>query len=402
MLLILALVLVFPNKKILKEFLRIDTIFLSLSFFVFIVIISYIINIPNATLVSKTFSSNSGESPSFLYLKIMLNGVIFCISAILAYLLGRTISLSKVNFFKLYQLLFGFCLLNGFVNVVAWIITTGGSIGRYNFEPPITFSPGISILYSSIGFLIGLSILARIEKAFKRKLFIVALSILLLSVLIIQTRQSQLSFVIMCMLYFFKTHKFSVKTFFWLVPSFIIFSILILIIFKSSSALESYGDIDSTDSVDVAIRLLMLNSAYEIFLAHPVFGIGYGMFVGHNTIPIIITGVPVYLASPHNGIAAILCELGLAGIITLFVITFFIIKKLNKALKLVKDPILKKYCISVYVIQVVLLISVFLSNSSIFGPPAEISYLYISFLSFFMIGSVIGISRNESQIVTFN
>ncbi|MNK30652.1 O-Antigen ligase [compost metagenome] len=390
---ILALLMFFPEVGGLKSFLKIDTIVAYQLVFLLVVLVSYLVNIPNADSVSKIYSSNSGESPSFLYWKIMLNGLIFVLSTIVAYLLGRTICSSKANFLKVYNAVIIFCLINAFVNVVAWLIATGGVIGRYNFEPPITFSPGMSIQYSSIGFLLGLGALAAVNLQYRRKMVIVALAILLFSILIILTRQSQVSFLIMWMWYFYKTKKMPVKTLLWVVPLAIIVMLGGITILYLAGALDSYGGIDSTESTDVAIRLLMLNSAYELFINQPLFGIGYGMFVGHNTVPIVITGVPTYLASPHNGVASILCELGMAGIVMIFLITTIVIRKMNESLKKIKDVVLYKYCCGIYVVQVIFMLSVFVSNSNLYGPPSEVPYLYISFISWFMIGSVIGIKN---------
>ena len=392
---ILLLLVFVPNKSTNQRFFQLDPISLSIIFFLIIAVVSYVINVSNADLVSKTYSSNSLESPSFLYSKIAFNGIFFIVSALVAYQLGKTISTSKKTFLKIYNIVIGLCLLNAFVNVIAWLITTGGVIGRYNFEPPITFSPGVSIQYSSIGFLLGLAALTAVKVSHKRKVLVLGLAILLLSILIILTRQSQVSFLVMCIWYYFKTHKISLKAIFITIP--VLFSALLIVLFilYSQGMFDSYGIIESEDSVDVAVRLLMLSSSYDIFLAHPFFGVGYGMFVGHNTVPIIITGVPMYLASPHNGIASILCELGIFGIVALIIMIFIVIKNMKISLHKAQDPIIFKYCCAIYIIQVIFILSVVISNSNLFGPPAELPYLYISFISWFMIGSVIGVSKTN-------
>ncbi len=390
---IISLMIIFSSNKWVREFFNIDIISLSLFVFLIVVLVSYLINIPNAGLVSKTYSSNSGESPPNLYLKISVNGIIFVITAIISYLLGRKVANSKKNFLRIYNALIIFCLINAFANVVAWLISTGGTIGRYNFEPPITFSPGISIQYSSIGFLLGLAALAQVNLRYKKKMVVFALGILLLSILIILTRQSQISFLIMVAWYFYKTHNITLKAIIWIIPSSIVLIVSGIVALYFSGALSAYQMIDSSESVDVAVRLLMLNSAYEIFITNPFFGVGYGMFVGHNTVPVLITNVPSYLASPHNGIASILCELGIAGIILLLLLTIVVIRKLLTALRTINDPVISKYCMAIFVFQTMSMLMVFISNSNLFGPPSEPAYLYISFISWFMIGSVIGVKN---------
>lgn len=390
---VLFLLVLFPKQGAFKSFFKLDQLLIYQLIFFLVVLISFLLNIPNVDSVSSTYSTNTGETPSFLYWKIMLNGLIFVLSSIVAYLLGRTVCTSKERFIKIYKFVIALCLINASVNVLAWLIFTGGSIGRYNFVPPITFSPGVSIQYSSIGFLLGLAALSAIQLKNKRKLMVFALAILFFSILIILTRQSQVSFVIMCIWYFCKTTNMSIKKMLWAVPLVIIGLIGGIAVLFLTGAFDSYGGIDSTESVDVAIRILMLNSAYEIFMNNPIFGIGFGMFVGHNTTPIVITGVPIYLASPHNGVASILCELGLAGVITVFFMTLAVIRKMGQAIKQVQDQTLYKYCCAIYVVQVVFLLSIFISNSNLYGPPSEVPYLYLSFISWFMIGSVIGIKN---------
>lgn len=390
---VLALLVLFPDKGALKSFFQLDQLLSYQLIFFLIVLISYLMNITNVDSVSEIYSANSGESPSYLYWKIMLNGLIYVLSTIVAYLLGRTVCSSKARFLEVYKFVITLCLINAAVNVLAWFISTGGSIGRYNFVPPITFSPGISIQYSSIGFLLGLAALSAVDLKNKKKWVVFVLGTLLFSILIILTRQSQVSFLIMWIWYFYKTNNMPIKTMLWAVPLLAFCLIGGIGALYLTGGLDSYGGIDSTESVDVAIRVLMLNSAYEIFMNNPIFGIGFGMFVGHNTTPIVITGVPVYLASPHNGVASILCELGLAGIITMFLMIIAVIRKMGQAIKQIKDPLLFKYCCAIFVVQVVFMLSVFISNFNLYGPPSEVPYLYLSFISWFMIGSVIGIKN---------
>lgn len=384
--------ILFPNNTFSKSFLTLDKISISICVFIIIAFSSYLVNMSDAKLVSDTYSSNSMESPTFLYGKIMINGLIFLLSTLVAYQLGKAISQNKEMLFKIYNVLIKLCLLNAFVNVVAWLITTGGKIDRYNFEPPLTFSPGVSIQYSSMGFLLGLAALFAIKSSSKRLFYKLGLAVLLLSILIILTRQSQLSFVIACIWYYLKTNRIGIKSVVALsFLSVLAISILFFVV-SNTEIFESYDNIGSADSADVAVRLLMLNSAYDMFISHPFFGVGYGMFVGHNTVPVFTTGVPSYLASPHNGLAAILSELGAIGTIAFIFINIFVIRAMSRKIKKIKDEKVYRYCSAIFVFQVILLLSAAVSNSNLFGPPSETPYLYIAFISWFMIGSVLGVT----------
>jgi len=387
---------VYSENHFIKNLWRLDNISISIVILSFVACLSYIFNISNVNLVSETYSTNSEMSPTNLYWKIMINGLIFLASSLFSYQLGKTTSNNIWFFKKVFKFIFVLCLINAFANVITWVLTTGGIIGRYNFEPPITFSPGVSIIYSSIGFLLGLPILYSSKDSFKKLILKFMLAILFLSILIILTRQGQISFIIMLILYHFKTSSNNITSWLKSIPILIFFIGFFLFIVFNINSFSSYLDINSTESTDVAVRLLMLTASYDIFLNNPFFGIGYGMFVGHNTVPVFNTGtIPIYLSSPHNGMAAILVEFGIIGAILFLYISYLVVKTMSFNLRKIKDQQIYRYCSSIYVIQVVLILSVFISNSNLFGPPSEISYLYLSFISWFMIGSVVGVKESN-------
>lgn len=391
------LVCFFPKATYFKELFKADSITICLLLFICVVVLSYVFNMREANLIAETYGANTGEHPSNLYMKMALNGLIYVSVVFFAYRLGKSFCYDEDNLKKICKSIFFLCAVNAAVNVVAWLFITKGVIGRYNFDPPLTFSPGVSIQYSMLGFLMGLPMIAGQKNRLKLRLLYIIEGTLLLSILIILTRQSQLSFVIMCGLYACMTIKLTLKKIFIVIPAVLMVLVFGGIALFAFGAFDSYTTINSTESTDVAIRVLMINSAYDLFLSHPIFGIGYGMFVGHNNIPIVITGVPTYLASPHNGIAAIFCELGSLGIVTYFVLIIVLIKKMNKARKFIHNDNIRKYATSIFVFQLTLTLTFFISNSHLFGPPSEAPYLCMSFICWLLIGALIGIGKRFSS-----
>ena len=394
----ILLVCCFPKATIFNQIFRVDAITLNLLLFIGVILLSYVFNVGEADLVSKNYGSNTGEYPSSLYIKIAANGLIYASVAFFAYRLGKSYCYEDGHFKKICKTIFILCAINAFVNVVAWLFVTKGVIGRYNFEPPLTFSPGVSIQYSMMGFLLGLPTIYGERNKLKLKLLYAIQGILLLSILIILTRQAQLSFLIMYALYVMMTIKLTMKKVLFVIPFAIIAIGVGMVVLFAAGAFDSYTAINSTESTDVVIRVLMINSAYDLFLSHPFLGIGYGMFVGHNNVPIVITGVPTYLASPHNGLAAIVCELGALGVITYLILIIIVLKRMSAARKFVENPIIKRYVTAISVYQVVMVFLFIISNSHLFGPPSEASYLCMSFISWFLIGAVIAVGRKSSLI----
>ena len=70
-------------------------------------------------------------------------------------------------------------------------------------------------------------------------------------------------------------------------------SILVTYI-QNFEAFDSYSGFLSKESQDIEIRVAMFSSAVELFLNNPVWGIGYGMFAGHNLTPVYNNDLVIY------------------------------------------------------------------------------------------------------------
>lgn len=368
---------------------RLDEITKSLFIFLFFIGLSYVLNVVYYAKVSEVYYANTGESPSHLYIKIAFSGFFIILSSILAYQWGLWISNSflYVKFFCL--ILFYLCLVNAFVDVGNWFWTTGGVIGRYNFDPILSGSPGSSITLSSIGIIIGVA-KYEAEKANRQILNLIFISVLLLSILIVVTRLSQVGVVIMFLVYLkISRAKISIRVFsFFLILSFIVF--ILLYMFSGAGSFEIYGTVNSLDSTDLAVRFSLIQSSIDIFLSHTFIGVGYGMFPGHNINPVVFNSIPVYPSSAHNGLASILAEQGLTGLFLISLITYNVIAHMRKSLNKNRSHPAIKYLAAISAPIFVLISFFFLSNFILFGPPSESSSIYFSFISWIAIGVVVG------------
>lgn len=376
-----------------------DNIYKYLLVFNIIIVLSYMFNIGNIEYVSQIFTVISGDSPKYLYLKLVSKGIIYTFVIFSAFIAGKTLFSDFDSFHKLCSLLFVIFFINAFTDVITWLIETNGQIGRYNFLPPITGSAGISIHFSSIGFILGLAVVKNENNFVIKYIYRFFLFVLFMGVLIILTRKSQILFLMMYFLYNnLKPRRKKVSKLLIPVLILIVLSILITYI-QNFEAFDSYSGFLSKESQDIEMRVAMFSSAVELFLNNPVWGIGYGMFVGHNLTPVFNNDLVIYLGSPHNGFAAILCELGLIGIVLYILMNLTIIKTLYNAQIFFKTKKSNRvyYFIATYVVILGSSISFFYSNSILFGPPNELTYINIAYFNFILIGAVVGNKSNYTK-----
>lgn len=371
-----------------------DEISKVLLFYFISILFSYLVNLRYYNSVSKIYLDNTNESPSYLYIKIFISGVFLILCNIYAFQLGLWLSRSRNNCILLCNFLFFLFSLNATVDVFNWLYTTGGVIGRYNFNPPLTGSPGTSITFSSLGFLLGI---AKYEgKFFKYRFFtIILLTILLLSIIITLTRLSQVAFAVMLLLYFFQFKKIISVRNILVLFLFAILVLVILFLFSSSDSFSIYGTVDSAESIDLAVRLSLIQSSFDLFLSHPITGVGYGMFPGQNTTPVFFNSKQTFPSSPHNGLLSILSEQGIVGLVFIIIIIWKIIRELKKSIKFFKNDLINKYLTSIYSSQVVYITLFLFSNFNLFGPPTESFSNYFSFISWLLIGAVLGLKNQR-------
>lgn len=393
---IIIIIIFHKNTSVKLLFLK-DNIKSILSIILFFTIITYIIKSGNIESVKQIYYNSSGEKPDYLYLKMALNGLFFILTALLAFSIGLSYKGDEMAIKKIIKFIVNLITINALINIIFWLIQTGGVIGRYNFSPIIIPSFGINIQWSILGFILQLSNLRNNRKINFQS---IKLIILFLSILIIQSRQSQLLFVMSLVFYFYLTSK-NVSKLKVVLSSFIV--IISIIYFASSIfSLETITLYQSTFDLqgdDILTRYAVFFSSLNIFKENILMGIGYGMFAGYNTTLIYVTGISQTLNSPHNGFMATLSEMGLIGMAINIVLAFKIIKRLkiiNRNNYIYNGE--NNYVTAIYVFIFVNILSALISNYFLFPPPSEFSYYGIAFVSWLLIG--IGLSNNYENTKT--
>jgi O-antigen ligase len=375
---------------------KIDLVKLLLIVIILEATLTYILKSGSRNMLADNFSRVTGNRPNGLYFKVTLNGVFALLMFGFAYSYGKMIANYKMLLHSIIISIIFLCLINAVANIAQWVISTGGVIGRYNFKPPLVPSQGTSIGYSILGFLLLLS-----TDLIKKKIYkLLFLSLLALSILIIVTRQAQLSFGLILILYFtLKSERFSFVS---------IFKFFLVSLFLGGSFYSLYEFLDisdlflqasDSDSVDFIVRLEAYTEAYRIFSEHIVFGVGYGLFSLYNQIFVKVAGEFVFLASAHNGLISIAAESGIVGVIIIFILIFIIIKKIFKARAKLLFLNHQKFNFVNAILAMVLIntISLFISNFFLFPPPSEYSYIGISFITWLFIGVSCGLVELETQ-----
>jgi len=114
------------------------------------------------------------------------------------------------------------------------------------------------------------------------------------------------------------------------VRKYAIFMFLLIIVFIPSSMVERAGK-NIFEDPSIIIRFLAWIHSYDLFLEHPVFGIGFDTW--KNTYGNFVPMEWLNAEHPHNVFIKILLELGLFGMIAYLSIIFSIIWKFFKRIK---------------------------------------------------------------------
>lgn len=379
-------VVLFFNKQTKQLLLIKDNVKTILILILLTTIFSYFIGTENVEKIKQIYYTSSGERPNFLYLKISLNGVFFILLSFFFYSSGLALGKNEKNISIIIKSLVNLFTINALILIITWFIQTNGVLGRYNFDLIAVKSFGVNSLYSILGFLLLLS------NKKNRKLVSfdkIKMGILLISILIIQTRLNQFLFIIM-IIYYFKLMKIKISSIKKII--YFIFSVCFIFIglpfLLKSGSLDIYTRIFTLEGIDFITRMAVIQSSLEIFKENFIFGVGYGFFSGYNTTPVYITGVSQVLMSPHNGLLAVLSESGLVGLLLNLILIKTILAKLKKNITTSSNINLhnNNYKVVFYSFLLFTSLSGFISSFILFPPPSEYSYYGISFVIWLFIG----------------
>lgn len=364
-----------------------------------LIIFTYLIKLGNIEIIDSNYLMMTGSKTNYLYLKMAINGILSVLIYIFAYNMGRSFNGNYDKMRSVIIFIVLICTINGLANIIEWIITTGGVLARYNFTPPLIPSQGTSIGFSILGFMLALGIFD--SKKSKEKLFFyLSLPILLLSIIIIISRQPQVTFLIKIVLFLFILRKrgLSKSRIKYIFGGAILMLLIYQFLNSTNDVTGNYTDLTTEGSTDIAARVGPILSAYELFLNNITTGIGYGMFGVYNTTPVIISEEVIYLASAHNGLAGIASEMGVIGIIINLILLFTINRKLQTILLYLKRNNSRsfRFTASVFSIIIVNTILLFVSNYFLFPPPSEFDYISGSFVYWLLLGMALSFASNTT------
>lgn len=391
----IVFILIFHKNKSIQSVFKNDNIKTLLALLLLINIFTYFLQSGNIENVSDTYYYSSGDKTNYLYFKMAMNGIYLILIGILGLSLGISYKGKEERIVRVVKFLVNLLAINSLINIVAWGIQTGGVLGRYNFQMPIISSFGINIQWSILGFILQLSLIKNLRKFTFQT---IKLIILFLSILIIVSRENQVMFVFILLLYIYLSARKIPKL---MVAAFLLTFLLSIFYYAQSifnvSFIRTYKAMLNPQGDDLLVRYDTLISAFKIFKENIIFGTGYGMFAGYNLSTVSITGVSYNLGSIHNGIISILTEMGLVGIILNIIIAYRIIRKLNIVRKYKSQYNLahNKYIIAIFVFIVVNIFAALISNYFLLPPPSEYSYNGIAFVSWLLIGIIISFGKRK-------
>jgi O-antigen ligase len=159
-----------------------------------------------------------------------------------------------------------------------------------------------------------------------------------------------------------------------------------------------FGRAFSFVSEDWVSRFALIQGSAEIFAAHPLLGVGYGFFPFLNTRTVYVSGVPIPVNSPHNGVAAFLAEGGLLlALATLVVAGVIVIHFIRSWQPRGDDSELPGSLRASQACLLLLLATHLISNSLLLPPPGESGLVQLAAIYWMMMGAAVTASWRWSR-----
>jgi O-antigen ligase len=353
-------------------------------YLIFLVLIS-VINLNNDNLINV--------DKGYLYIKTSINGLLWIAIAYFAYSIGKILGSNEGNVNQFLKFCLSLFLINGVVNIITWVSTTGGVISRYSFVSPITNTVSAGILYSLLGYFLVLAL------PFKKKIIALIFQLVfIINIIIIGTRQVQIVFCIYAVYYYLLSFFVFKNKRIKLILLVLMVSPIVLLVATAllPTLAPMYKGIFDLQSADYYTRQVTQKVAFDIFLDNPIFGIGYGMFGMHNSAVVSVSGDT--LGSAHSGIFSLISEWGIIGLFLTVGLFINIIRTTSTSLKNAKS--LSKLDIVGAVVLRGTIVSFFISNFDLFPPPNERSYYLFGFILWIIFGIIS--QRNSTFIKKAN
>jgi O-antigen ligase len=279
------------------------------------------------------------------------------------------------------------------LTIVEWLRQTGGVLGRYNFLPPFGIAQGTAALAGSLALVFAPAGFGWRKRSTAYRAAVAALMMAsFVSSLVILSREEQLSDLLRIAVAIALASSLSRRARFAVfVLTGIVVAIVIVVIVRLE-LVALFSDAVNPKSIDWFIRFDLLRSSVNLFQAHPISGVGYGLFSYMSAMTIIVLNNNSLVYSPHNAIAAFASEGGtvmLLAVIAFFIVLFRTIRRLWD--KLITESILSEVrpaYAAVTATIVVVALRHFISNSQLLPPPGEYGLVQIAFVNWTLIGVI--------------
>lgn len=363
-------------------------------------LLSWLINYQSSFDQQEAFIESLGMSGHLLFERLTIFGVIGFIVIFLGYRMTAYSIHTNAQFISLVRYLIFLGALNAIVTSGFWLFETGGSIGRYNFLPPLEGSNGIHVRLMAITFLLALASYGsgHYRKTYRRYLVIVML-LTGFSALTVVVRQEWIMFLVSIFIYLTLSNRRKGSASVVLMkrtnPKKLILGLLILsavilslnqeIIAPIFAELLAVTDSD-TDTSSLGMRVILFTHALSIFLENLWFGVGFGHYGAFSTLPVIVSGELVHVMSPHNGLAGVAAEGGLIGLTAWLGINLSLIREIARRDSTFANSEVADICNAISAVLIVNILAQFVSNGYIIPMPAELSMVQMSFLLWVLVG----------------
>lgn len=386
----------------------ISTIDRSLLGFAAIMVLSYAVNALSPYEDQKAFVASRGLSADFLFLRLTLYGLVTILMILVSY---RMVA-EQVRKPEQIETVIRVLALSGLVNAIItngyWLLTTGGSFARYNFDPPIESSQGIHFNFMSLTFMIALTLLLSFKNSRKQKLLLVStLAMTFFSMLTVMVRQGWVSFIFI-LFYYIYTIRFDLSkkvrrriltvsilvglTLFAVVA--VMFRAQIIAMFVELFTVSGSDD----DQGSWLMRFALMRHGLDVFLDHLLLGVGYGHYPSYSTVPIFVSGVRTYVSSPHNGLVTIAAETGIAGLFLFVAISWNLLRESRSTFHAVQHRPMRLLAGTIHAFLLVAVISQLFSNSILIPLPTERTMMQGGFVLWILVGLMSSVKRHYGMV----
>jgi hypothetical protein len=278
--------------------------------------------------------------------------------------------------------------------IYEWIMVTGMTFSRYNFEPPTGLGNGDTGKMMIFGALISCSLLFIEKNPINRMVINLVLVTLVIGCLTIQSRAIYIMLLYMSLtMAFMSLQNINVKwRRFAKLGLLIVISVLLLLsggfILNSFIMTSAFSMIVDSENIEQLNKLAVILEAMKMFSENIFFGIGMGMFGLYTKTEMIFSMglIGKTVASPHNFIAQLLAEGGIIGFSIFSVLLFRVFKSMHKIFKLkFSGEVYFHIRVLLLFFYSVLVLSIFFSSH--FLPPlTQRSSMRLAFYLWFFIG----------------